>query len=975
MSSSHEILTILAHVMHPVVTQGLVPVCRKFGLHPVILTDHPAAYQRSLSPKDATVIGCDVFNPLAVIRTLSDQHIQPRGVLSNSDHLQTSTALVAARFGLPGKDWRLCLIAKHKGETRKYLRKMGLPTPWFYTLATHDPLPENIPFPIVAKPVEGVASLDVRFCETVDELIAFRDDMIQRRPQTLQLEAYLQGPLFTIETWGDGQDLHAIGGFDVTLSPPPYFIERSALWNGPVSRHHRHKALEQLRKIGIGLGVCHSEFIATLSGPVLVEINYRSVGDGREFCLDRLCDGAWFEGLIALHLGQPVGPLLPRHLQDRHCAIYYHLAEQSGRLMVLPDEFVEKIPGGEARYHSLKTTGEMIKLSHSNKDTLGILTLTAATSEALASLRRRFLPRLTSFQAFEGPSSTILRRVLDAALREDCCQIVSKGDISPSPRDGVWRLCVQHLSGGTLWLDVVPEHFMQTWRMYEPYWWWQDRHGKLCVEQEADSFLSHLSEGLSPFVQENFALYGHEIRCAINHTQHCYEAAQKHLPSLSHALTHSDWRQRLLGIDRIASYTDHPLYPTARAKNGFTSEDLTRYAPEFCPQFYLRWVAFPRSNSHEEGGVPPFWPRMRDVGLPESLEATHFLFPVHPLTWATYEESEVLPATAHPAPCPFLEVTPTLSVRTVALCADPAWHIKVPLQIATLGARNIRFIKPTTLHDGYTVSQILARLQDQNPELRQNIVLVDESRYGFAHNMPSLAFLVRHYPLQLSHTTPVPVAALTSPLADGRLLVAWVVEQFHGGDWLEWARQYTQLFLTVHLRLWLHYGIALESNQQNAVLLYSALEAPRLLMKDNDAARLWSDQLLKACPEVEPLIDTLRDQRLLAENDSALGEMFCTITLQLCLAVPFEMIARAGYVSRHELFRILRDEIHITLSQLEREGWPTAHARALLLEADYLPAKYLMSAGSLFPKELLGVSDINKFYGYSAPNFLKESQS
>ncbi|MCZ8484988.1 hypothetical protein O9993_00405 [Vibrio lentus] len=59
---------------------------------------------------------------------------------------------------------------------------------------------------------------------------------------------------------------------------------------------------------GWGFGVCHSEFIITDSGPVLVEINYRSIGDGREFLLDNLSGGNWFNTILNLHLGHKLDP-------------------------------------------------------------------------------------------------------------------------------------------------------------------------------------------------------------------------------------------------------------------------------------------------------------------------------------------------------------------------------------------------------------------------------------------------------------------------------------------------------------------------------------------------------------------------------------------------------------------------------------------------------------------------------------------
>lgn len=60
------------------------------------------------------------------------------------------------------------------------------------------------------------------------------------------------------------------------------------------------------------------------------------------------------------------------------------------------------------------------------------------------------------------------------------------------------------------------------------------------------------------------------------------------------------------------------------------------------------------------------------------------------------------------------------------------------------------------------------------------------------------------------------------------------------------------------------------------------------------------------------------------------------------------------------------------LTQLEAEGIDCQDARFWLLDSPALPVKYLLTAGSLFSKAYSGTSDINKFYGYSAANFLIE---
>eukprot|EP01034_Spumella_vulgaris_P045144 gene45144-56207_t len=86
-----------------------------------------------------------------------------------------------------------------------------------------------------------------------------------------------------------------------------------------------------------------------------------------------------------------------------------------------------------------------------------------------------------------------------------------------------------------------------------------------------------------------------------------------------------------------ATFIDHPLYPTARAKLGFDRAALEAYGPESQQPFQLRWLALPRHLVQEHGrgarqgpadsmdcagqpgqaGLerPTAWPTFADVGL------------------------------------------------------------------------------------------------------------------------------------------------------------------------------------------------------------------------------------------------------------------------------------------------------------------------------------------------------------------------
>jgi hypothetical protein len=379
-------IVILTHIATLAVTEGFLPAARKRGYPVVLITDHAQDHWRQLDKAGQSAEGleireCDVFNPLAVIELLQALAHRPIAVFSNSDHLQTSTALVAEAFDCPGKDWRLCHAAKNKAAMRERLAQLSLPCPWFREITADAGMPSDIPFPVVAKPREGVASLDVRLCHDEKELTDHCSTFWQCQPnRALLLEAFIEGPLFTLETLGDGQRLQAIGGFDVRLSAPPHFVELEAHWNGPLSQTHRQAALAQVAAFGINFGVCHSEFILADNGPVLVEINYRSIGDGREFLLDRLLPQGWFDRIMDLHLGES---LTEHQSGDAQALVHYLVAPRAGRLLAATDSFRQERNDYLTDYQALRQVGEEIRISHSNKDYLGVLRLVAPDAERL----------------------------------------------------------------------------------------------------------------------------------------------------------------------------------------------------------------------------------------------------------------------------------------------------------------------------------------------------------------------------------------------------------------------------------------------------------------------------------------------------------------------------------------------------------------------------------------------------------------
>ncbi|WP_315983705.1 hypothetical protein [Aliamphritea spongicola] len=97
---------IVAHVPTASVTEGFIPELRQREQPLIVVTDQPERHQALVDEGilDASeILPADVFNPVAVLNILNQHFIEPAAVFTNSDHLQTSAAIVADYYQLPAK--------------------------------------------------------------------------------------------------------------------------------------------------------------------------------------------------------------------------------------------------------------------------------------------------------------------------------------------------------------------------------------------------------------------------------------------------------------------------------------------------------------------------------------------------------------------------------------------------------------------------------------------------------------------------------------------------------------------------------------------------------------------------------------------------------------------------------------------------------------------------------------------------------
>ncbi|HEX3790414.1 MAG TPA: hypothetical protein VHW44_21290 [Pseudonocardiaceae bacterium] len=380
------------------VTHGFLPAAGALGLDVVLLTDQPdrhaAAYRGHAAPP-REIIGCEVGDFREIVGLIG-RHGRPDAVFSNSDHLQTQTALAAAYFDLPAKDWRAALRGKNKAQMRRHLAEAGLPGVWGTELpADADPdrtLPAELPFPCVLKPREGVASEDVVLAGDRTELLARCREIQARRPgAALVVEQYVAGQLHTLETLGDGAELRVVGGFRTAISAPPYFIEENMVFDPTPPTDLVEQVLGQLTALGVGLGACHTEYVCDAAGQArLVEVNYRIVGDQCDLLLADLLAVPLFEQVLRVHFGES----LPRHWPPRtgrRARIDWQCATADGTLVAAPAARTWTEDGVRLAYRPLREIGEYRPRTNTNRDYLGVLRMTGTDQDALTEAATRFV--------------------------------------------------------------------------------------------------------------------------------------------------------------------------------------------------------------------------------------------------------------------------------------------------------------------------------------------------------------------------------------------------------------------------------------------------------------------------------------------------------------------------------------------------------------------------------------------------------
>jgi len=192
-------------------------------------------YAADADPRAACVGEADVFLPIDLKdkEALADaaRAIEGlEGVFTAGTDFSASVAWVAERLGLPGIPYEAALDASDKARMRAALAKAGVPIPAYASGGEGDD-PERLAasvsgYPLVVKPVDSMGARGCRLARSPSELReAWADAIGHSRTRRAILEAYLDGPEFSLDAVVSRGRVTLRGIADRLVTFEPYFVE------------------------------------------------------------------------------------------------------------------------------------------------------------------------------------------------------------------------------------------------------------------------------------------------------------------------------------------------------------------------------------------------------------------------------------------------------------------------------------------------------------------------------------------------------------------------------------------------------------------------------------------------------------------------------------------------------------------------------------------------------------------------------
>ncbi|MDR2499623.1 MAG: ATP-grasp domain-containing protein [Treponema sp.] len=306
------------------IMQGpVIMIAKEMGLEAVAVDGNPHAPCASLADRFEPVDLKDKEGIEALGRSLQKTGTLG-GIMTAGTDFSATAAWVAEKLGLPGVPYEAALNASDKGRMRRCFQQAGLPSPEFLILPAegHDQeLPIPFGYPAVVKPVDNMGGRGCRSVDSPEDLEQALPDVLRfSRSRRAILEAYMDGPEFSIDALIFKGRTAICGLADRHIFFPPYFIEMGHTMPANLRPEQIesliHTFIQGIRALGLleehCCGAAKGDLKLTSRGPMIGEIAARLSGGYMSGWTYPYAAGVEpIRGAIAAALGTPPPGLTP----------------------------------------------------------------------------------------------------------------------------------------------------------------------------------------------------------------------------------------------------------------------------------------------------------------------------------------------------------------------------------------------------------------------------------------------------------------------------------------------------------------------------------------------------------------------------------------------------------------------------------------------------------------------------------------
>ncbi|MCS3780420.1 IucA/IucC family protein [Tsukamurella ocularis] len=446
--------------------------------------------------------------------------------------------------------------------------------------------------------------------------------------------------------------------------------------------------------------------------------------------------------------------------------------------------------------------------------------------------------------------------------------------------------------------------------------------------------------------------------------------------AVSHAeRMHAGWRHlapdtagpALLTGERIASLRNRPFHPTAHAVSGWDSAEVDRFGPMREQPLAMGWIGVRRArlrtgSAAESSALEALLLNGAErTALGNAMAASgvdlaeYQPVPIHP--WqrdnalARHFGPELGARDIVVLPLDSGRFCPTSSLRSLIASDDPNIHLKVPIEVATLGST--RLLPAQYLDNGERGQKLLHLLRDRSNILGDIVDLCDERTWcgwndpdEFARRPGLLSAQVRRYPPTADDEVTLPMSGFAAWGWDS-LRPHLLTANFDPADPLRLFEELVAGFWTMALEF-ANFGAMPELHGQNVLVVLGGGRVKRFVLRDHDTVRIVPEALKRAgIPDPEYRIPDGVPQSLRLESAERLLSYLQTLGVQVNLYGIADSLADEFGIPESAFWRILERTLRGSLESgtvcttvadtmrelfLDRQTWPSRQIFGPLLQ-------------------------------------------